>query len=438
MQTKKTYSFVFCLLSFVLILFSFFLFLFSCERSTAPVYNPQNLQLQVLDVSCTEVWLSLKAKNDYINKTLKLFQDDSLKLEKNLTAEDSILFVENLWPNTSYQFKVAIYDGNKLIAKSSTVSATTMDTTSHNFTWQTFEFGGQGGSSSFYDVAIIDENDIWAVGEIYTADDKYNAAHWNGEKWELKKIFIKGYFYPLKTIFSFGKTDIWVANLTMIHFNGKNIDYYTTPPLDENGHAHRITKIWGTSSSDLYVVGNSGLIAYYDGQQWQRIESWTDIDFHDIWGYGNIIIALASYRNYGRALDIVLINNQQAQILPKQGMHINMRSIWFEKQHFFAVGNGLYYKHYPVTSKKNWRNLEEKKLITQYYLYTIRGTKINNIYTAGAYGEVLYFNGIRWKSFFNTTHLNDGVYLRLDIRDNLICAVGNNYSKATILLGKIK
>ncbi|MCD6377079.1 MAG: fibronectin type III domain-containing protein, partial [Caldisericaceae bacterium] len=143
MQTKKTNSFVFCLLSFVLILFSFFLFLFSCERSTAPDYNPQNLQLQVLDVSCTEAWLSLKAKNDYINKTLKLFQDDSLKLEKKLTTEDSILFVENLRPNSSYQFQVTVYDGNKLIAKSSTVSATTMDTTSHNFTWQTFEFGGQ-------------------------------------------------------------------------------------------------------------------------------------------------------------------------------------------------------------------------------------------------------------------------------------------------------
>ena len=422
-------------MSFVLILFSFFLFLFSCERSTAPDYNPQNLQLQVLDVSCTEAWLSLKAKNDYLNKTLKLFQDDSLKLEKKLTTEDSILFVENLWPNTSYQFQVTIYDGNKLIDKSSKVSATTMDTTSHNFTWQTFEFGGQGGSSSFYDVAIIDENDIWAVGEIYTADDKYNSAHWDGEKWELIKIANDS--YPRRVVYAFGKNDVWFDGT--IKWDGTRYSVHMKNfPLMPNGDGWYKNAMWGTSSKDFYLVGDHGMIAHYDGQQWQRIESGTDIDFHDIWGYGNIIIALASYRNYGRALDIVLINNQQAQILPKQGMHINMRSIWFEKQHFFAVGNGLYYKYYPVTSKKKWRNLEEKKIITQYYLYTIRGTEINNIYTAGAYGEVLYFNGIRWKSFFNTTHLNDGVYLRLDIRDNLICAVGNNYSKATILLGKIK
>jgi len=139
----------------------------SCKRATEPLSPVTTLQLQVLDVSCTEAWLNLKAKNDYLNKTLKLFQDDSLKLEKALTAEDSILFVENLWPNTSYQFRVTIYDGDKLLIKSANVTATTMDTTSHDFSWQTFEFGGQGGSSSFYDVAIVDENDIWAVGEIY-------------------------------------------------------------------------------------------------------------------------------------------------------------------------------------------------------------------------------------------------------------------------------
>ena len=37
-----------------------------------------------------------------------------------------------------------------------------------------------------YDVAIIDENNIWAVGEIWIADTsslgytKYNAVHWDG------------------------------------------------------------------------------------------------------------------------------------------------------------------------------------------------------------------------------------------------------------------
>jgi len=70
------------------------------------------------------------------------------------------------------------------------------DTTSHNFKWQKFTFG-QHSSSALYDVAIIDENNIWAVGEIYTNDTlgnpdpyAYNALHWDGIKWEVKKITV--------------------------------------------------------------------------------------------------------------------------------------------------------------------------------------------------------------------------------------------------------
>ena len=43
--------------------------------------------------------------------------------------------------------------------------------------------------------------------------------------------------------------------------------------------------MWGTSDNDLYIVGNNGLIAHYDGRQWQRIESGTDTQIRDIWGY---------------------------------------------------------------------------------------------------------------------------------------------------------
>ena len=63
------------------------------------------------------------------------------------------------------------------------------DTTSHNFTFTTYTFGGTGGSSYFKDVAIINDSDIWAVGAIYTSPETtYNAAHWDGNKWRLIQI----------------------------------------------------------------------------------------------------------------------------------------------------------------------------------------------------------------------------------------------------------
>ncbi len=48
--------------------------------------------------------------------------------------------------------------------ESNELSVTTMDTTSHNFTWQTFTFD-KHSSSVLNEVAIIDENNIWAVGK---------------------------------------------------------------------------------------------------------------------------------------------------------------------------------------------------------------------------------------------------------------------------------
>ncbi|MHB2150610.1 glucosyl transferase [Calditrichota bacterium LG25] len=410
MQTRKIDSFFFFLLSFVL-------FLSSCKRSTEPVYNSQNLQLKVLDVSCTEAWLSLQAKNDYLNKTLKLFQNDSLKLEKPLTAEDSILFVENLWPNTSYEFRAALYDGEKLLAKSSAVTATTMDTTSHNFEWQTFEFGGEGGSSSFYDVAIIDENDIWAVGEIYTANDKYNAAHWDGEKWELKKVpYVdeKGYVWitPLFSVFAFSSDDIWFEG--GIHWNGNK---FISIKKDISFPSH-VNKIWGTSSSDLYVVGNSGLIAHYDGQKWQRIESGTTAHFKDIYGNQKFIVCSATHYDYsGKKQVFQILNNQSLKNLDWLFNDRKPYSIWLKNQYsIYACGDGIFRK----IANQEWKIFNDQNT---FFMRGIRANDHNDIFVVDDFGQIFHFNGLNWKFVFNKDFPNAS-YDALFVRENIIIAVG--------------
>ncbi|MHB2150385.1 glucosyl transferase [Calditrichota bacterium LG25] len=443
MQTRKINSFVFCLFSFVLILSS-------CKRSTEPVYNPQNLQLKVLDVSCTEAWLSLQAKSDYLNKTLKLFKDDKLILEKPLATEDSLLYVDGLWPNTGYAFKAAVYEGAELLTKSVTVTATTMDTTSHNFEWQTFEFGGEGGSSSFYDVAIIDENDIWAVGEIYTANDKYNAAHWDGEKWELKKVpsIICGNNSPIQsaifTVYSFSSNDVWFSDgAELIHYNGYNFKQDCSINTLLTG---RINKIWGTSSSDLYVVGNSGLIAHYDGQKWQRIESpegasGTEFNFHDIWSDINFysgkreILAVASVFEYNRqGKQVVRIENKNVSNIDTTGLPDALQSIWFKSGRIYYIGgDGLYQKKLNTNFSKRWYKIND---LPRLYKNAIRGTDINNIFVVGAYGLISHFNGKTW---FNYNEKNlpliYGSYYALALTNSIVVAVGFKDEGGFIIMG---
>ena len=162
-----------------------------------------------------------------------------------------------------------------------------MDTTSHNFTFASWTFGTIG-SSVLYDVTIIDENNIWAVGEIQIADTSqngyttYNAVHWDGSDWELKRIpyYSNGqnYYSGIKAILAFSENDIWFGTGNMIRWNGTQFNSVYV------GMGMTINKIWGTSSNDLYIVGTNGQIAHFNGQSWQRIESGTTLNINDIWG----------------------------------------------------------------------------------------------------------------------------------------------------------
>ncbi len=417
-------------LSFVLFLFSFIFYLSSCKRSTEPIINSKSLQLQVLDVSCTEAWLSLKAKSDYLNKTFKLYQNDSLKMEKTLTTEDSILYVTGLWPGTSYQFQATVYDGNKILAKSPKVTATTLDTTSHDFTWQTFEFGGQGGSSYFKDVAIIDENDIWAVGEIYTADGKYNAAHWDGDKWELKKIDWDGYVSRLTCVFAFSSNDVWFGVTNLIHWNGNRFEKNINPVLNQF-YSKTVNKIWGTSDNDLYIVGNDGLIAHYDGKQWQRIESGTDEKINDIYGVVKDN-KKAIYCVFGKVLahsnpGVLKIEENTAIPLDWPYDWRDPHSVWLDNPNIiYVAGADVELKAYS----NSWKIIKSFK----YYLRRMRGNSKNDLFITGDYGFLVHFNGFNWYVYESGN--SSKIYWSLDFKENIVVSVGDlGGRKAAIKMG---
>ena len=147
----------------------------------------------------------------------------------------------------------------------------TLDTTSHNFTWQTFTFGDpEAGSSVFNDVAIIDENNIYAVGEIYLLDSlgqpdsqPYSIAIWDGEKWNLKKLFYNSnkIINSIRGILVLDSNDIYLAAGSIFHWDGISssvqLVYSRLNLPDPNA---TIEKLWGNSSSLIYGVGNAGTI----------------------------------------------------------------------------------------------------------------------------------------------------------------------------------
>ena len=363
---------------------------------------------------------------------------------------DTLLYIDSLLPNQQYIFQATIQPSSHTgEVKSNVLNVTTMDTTSHNFTWQTFTFG-EHSSSVLRDVAIINPDNIWAVGEIYMNDslgnpdpNAYNAVHWDGNEWELKRINMLSncnpvIYPPLRAIWAFSENNIVVTSGGSIGwFNGatNRTDCSIRPLLTGS-----INKIWGSSSEDLYVVGNNGNIVWYNGSQWTKIESGTEFNIIDIWGDINSftgekeIICGAVNVSGNIGSDIIRIKEDlTTEKLNQTGLEQIYSPLWFKSgKRYYIVGDGLYEKTYNSTV---WVNLNEDKIITQYFMESVRGTGVNDVMVVGDFGECLHYNGISWESFVNRTSLSNGAYFRVDIEENIIVAVGLNQIKGIILVG---
>ena len=318
------------------------------------------------------------------------------------------------------------------------------DTTSNNFTFQTFTFGtSNAGSSHLQDVAVINDSDIWCVGAVYldSADgapdpNAYNAVHWDGSKWKLEKIQFYTFCgqqhtgsYPANAVLSLGDSVIWIAsNSSQIAIlSGNKQTGIVCLPVS-------VTKMWATNDYDVYTVGAIGQIGHYQNGTWQKIESGTTLDITDIWGSDNPsqILAVANELGSNYLTKIIEINNNSAKLISTYPVNYPLSTVWFvPNQHYYVGGSGLYEK--SQLSDSLWKNNND---ISQFYTTAIRGNSINDVFTVGSYGELLHWNGVRWKSFINETALSSGAYGAIAVKGNLIISVGMDSGKAVILVGR--
>lgn len=347
---------------------------------------------------------------------------------------------------------------------SNELSLTTMDTTSHNFTWQTFEFGIQTNVSRLFDVAIINENDIWAVGEIYMNDslgnpdpNAYNAVHWDGTNWEPRKINMLSNcnpvtFPPLKSIWAYsGNNIVFTSGGSIGWFNGTNInlDCRVNPLL-----TGAINKILGNSSNDLYVVGGSGSIAHYNGNGWIKLESGTNLFLTDIAVSRNneihicglnmatvdgVIIKSDNGTNFNT---LVESDNIPPGQLFKPKLYGTISSICFDQSNtLYAAGNIVY--QYKFGRWDYLRSLPENYIggnpgtFYRGYVYKIRAAASNDIWIAGDRNTLRHFNGSTWQQIGTPYDPQvDLVWRGMESKGNVTVVVGSHNNKAMIMMLK--
>ncbi|MDI6803225.1 MAG: hypothetical protein QME58_05180 [Bacteroidota bacterium] len=434
----------------------------SCRKTPTEPSQP-GISLEAEDVAVTEVWLRVRTQAQ--SGRLTLFRNDSIIV----TIPDSLLGVypanggtlrsgldtlivdEGLLPKHTYTYKLTrtLPFG---LSESTRLTVTTMDTTSHNFTWE-IDTLGDGASSVLYDVAIINDTLAYAVGEIYKRDstgqfevDPYNVAKWDGKKWHLLKVSFRDYGNPtvwpgvLKAVYGFSADNIYVASsANLLKWNGTSWQekaFFMTD-ISWNG---RVKKIWGSSENYMHLVGDNGAIYFFNGVSWRRLESGTDVDLTDIWGTqdeqeiwtcgwnwqgGSVII-----RKHGSSWQTVWNGQTPTPPYLYKG---SMSTLWSAGRTEFLIASGDLFRH----SFLNTSILRFEIVITPSgwyrfnfgnFPYRLRGTASNNIIAVGDGAMVWHFNGRTWFRYEQLRNENDRLY-GLAVLDNLIVAVGTRYGE---------
>jgi hypothetical protein len=405
------------------------------------------------DVGVTDVWLRIKLPFSRIQQPVTLKRDSTTIFRSTITAQDTLVTDERLLPNHTYTYTLLSYIGS-MSAPEAHITITTMDTTSHNFTWQTYILSNAGGHIG--DVAFINDINIWSVGEMYLRDSSgqiedfpYGAAHWDGSSWKRIKLptfCINRTVYLTPTgIIAFGSNDMWLACGGVCKFDGERItkSYWINKfPGNDNfilDDGQYVRKIWGTSDSNLYAVTTGGGIAHFDGSSWQKLNSGTSLDFHDIWGEKNVItgeiqiIAIAS-QAYDFPLKTEIFTLNGTTVRKIQTVGDGYTTCWFiPSKKYYLGGNGMAWKRSLTDTVWNKFPLGEP---TRCYLGRIRGNGLNDILTVGSFMEITHFNGDTWHNYFEEVPYSDAALGSLFIRDNTVIAGGSIGQEALMLIGK--
>jgi hypothetical protein len=146
-------------------------------------------------------------------------------------------------------------------------------------------------------------NDIYVVGENGTILHSDGSGTWTAQ--------VSGTTEPLKAVWGSGPNDLHVvggaAILNGVHLTSKGDGTWQAAPNPAG--AHELVGVWGTSSSNYYLIGDGTVSHTTDAGL-----SWTTLDFNQptstthtfltgIWGDGTGLVLLVSYDTYSNGAD---------------------------------------------------------------------------------------------------------------------------------------
>jgi hypothetical protein len=426
-----------------IILFLFILLGYSgCDTSENPIDNNRIL-LSLEDVSVTEAYLHIQVNYFYQNEKIILYRDGKEIASMTNETTDVMLADTALVEQTSYHYKAVISNGNSAVAASKEIQVRTLMPTSHNFTWKKYLFGDYS-YSELNDVAIIDWDDIWAVGIVRLMDSTgkpdlniYNALHFDGERCGFQRLLVKDFgnislYVPLSTVW--GNTDnaIWFSTLAdLIKWDGNNFSStaFFARSLPFYG---QVNKLWGTSDGNIICVGNNGSIYKCKETGWQQIQAGTTSNIFDVWGVekGNgdyeVYCPVLNLDNFMENKIVMIDSRNNIKQIESNTKNLTI-SLWTNKGFpIYISGDGIF-----ENKKGQWSSVNYG---TNDAIEKIRGNAPNDIIAVGIDGAVSHYNGKDWETYPELQMY--GIYKAVAIKGDIVAIAGMENYRAVLVIGK--
>jgi len=442
---------------FWVLLLSWMAFTSCKEPATGPETPTDSLVLKLKEADLTSVTLSLHTAGLNYPAALTLTRNSQPVQTFSLNQPDTTLLDTALTPSTGYSWQVLMKKTETAFLKSDAVTGRTMDTTSHEFTWRMDTLGCAG--SILWDVAIVNDTCVWVVGDLFTKPydsfERYNAAMWNGKVWKKFRFKLAGFngfesVHDLKAVFYSPDNKLIVSSGGSFNIHEVSGKRLYTAYLDKSTGS--TSKIWGTSSSNLYLVGSNGSITRYNGNTFTLMESGTMVDLLDVWGTPNGEVWACGYNSSGEDLghSILLEKSGQSWTLreddrftgngtpPGDKPKDSYQTIWFPDRGdslFVGTAWGVFKRKLNPESKSrlvyrrnSWFEFPPPEMG---FPFRIRGTGSNDIWVAGDYCSLIHFNGSTWRQL-PELFIQSAEFRSLDARGRLVTAVGLDYRGSAV------
>lgn len=399
------------------------LFLFQCDSKLTSSGEDRSVSIQVVELGCDDALLKISLGSGIVNDTLIITRDDTVELYRgHLDIREKYIWDDDLAINHYYTWQAKLLNQPDSLQSTNSI---TLDTTSHLISWKIFEFGDW--TSRLIDVEIYSPDSIVAVGDIPKIqlngdpDFLYNTVIWDGISWKEHSIRTNGDLFIFNCIEQDEQGVTWIANqYDIVRIEKDHIEEIDIPEFTTFSILKAI--------SDDYIVGvdYESNILFMNGYNRQKVgfennyRIW-DIDAKIILNKVNgYIIGYDSTYNF-YLFEFRGNNYNKVITFPHNEPYYH---IWMKNQYRLFLGGG--YQMSYIKYGRNYERLNTNNLSVS----CIKGPEINDLWFCSS-DHIGHYNGSTIKLFSFPGFRFKG----LDIKDDLICAVGRNDQSSVVVKG---